>query len=92
MVVNGMKNPQRLARVFKKPTQIVIQVRTAVVSVQIGHNETEASNANDGLQLTQANTSTNFPGARMLWQGELWYSASADNTLFSVVIDEATPF
>ena len=90
MVVNGRTFPQRLARFFKKPTQITIQVRTAAVNIQIGHDATEASNANDGLQLTQANSSTNFPGCRMIWQGELWYQASADNTLFSIIFDEAT--
>lgn len=90
MVVNGKITPQRLARTFDKPTRVTIQVRTAAVFVQIGHNETEASGANDGLQLTQANTSTNFPGKTMNWQGELWYTASVDNTPFSVIFDDAT--
>lgn len=89
MVVNGMKNAQRLSRTFSKPTRVTIQIRTAV-TIQIGHTADEATNPDDGLQLTQANTSTNFPGKTMNWQGELWYTASADNSLFSIIFDDAT--
>lgn len=90
MILNGLKNtPQRVARVFKKGTVILVQVRNANI-VQIGHDASEASNANDGLQLTQANTSTNFPGFKTEWEGELWYTSSVDNTLFSIVVVNET--
>lgn len=90
MVLNGLQNQsQRVPRVFKKGTIIRIQVRNVNI-VQIGHDATEALNANDGIQLTQANTSTNYPGVKLQWEGELWYSASVDNTKFSLVVENET--
>ena len=89
MRLNGTIVPKRFPRVFKKPTRITFQIRSAN-TVQIGHDYNEASDTDDGLQLTQANTSTNFPPFTIEWQGELWYSTNVDNIKFVIVADGAT--
>lgn len=95
MVLNGTVEPKRLPRFFKTATWITLQLRTAARVVQIGHDAQEARVANngvassDGIQITQANSSTNYPGAKFHWQGELWYASDQDNVTFSIVEDEA---
>lgn len=86
MIVSGTIAPKRLPRVFAKPTWISIQVIGAAI-VQIGHDQTEASAGNGGLLLGSANTGgTVSQPFGTWWQGELWYSATVDNTLFNLVI------
>jgi len=60
-------------------------------TIFIGSNQSEAGDnqqgtAIDGLQLTQANSSTVSPFAMFLWHGELWVSGSAPNTQFVIVV------
>jgi hypothetical protein len=89
MILQANKVAQRFSRVFSKPTELFIQVRNAN-TVQIGHDISEASGVTDGIQLTQTNTSTNYPPFRIIWRGELWFSASADATQFSIVVGDQT--
>lgn len=88
VTVQNANQPYKFIRAFKKPTRVSIQVR-AGFTLTIGHEQGEVQNptGNDGLQLTQANTSPPFSE----WiQGELWYSASIANAVFSMIIWTAT--
>lgn len=88
MIITAQKanTPYRLPRTFDKPTRISIQLRAAF-TLTIGHEQGEVANltgtAQDGLALTQLNTSP--PWAEWV-EGEIWYSASVDGAVFSVII------
>lgn len=82
MIINGQISPQRLQREFKKMTRLSIQVR-GPQTITISREQGEASNANDGIQLTQATTA---PPYDFWWVGELWYTSSIANGDFVLLI------
>jgi hypothetical protein len=88
MILNAMINPQRLPRAFREWTRLEFQVRVPS-TVTLAKEQGEAQNPNDGVQITQTNTS---PPWAEWWIGDLWYASNVDNTQFVVLnIGEATP-
>lgn len=86
MILNCQISPQRAPRAFQKWTHIQLQVRGGA-TVFYAHEQGEASNQNDGMQLTQASTAPPFA---CWWKGEFWYSANANNSPLNFeVIGEA---
>jgi hypothetical protein len=77
--------PQKFQRVFNCQTRISIQVIGAA-TVTLSREQGEASNPNDGIQLTQGNTSNPSQPYETWWKGDLWYRASAPNTPFVMLI------
>lgn len=71
-----------MPRAFDKMTRLEFQVKSAS-TITIAREQGEAQNPNDGVQLTQANTS---PPWGEWWKGELWYVANVDNSPFVVLI------
>jgi len=88
MILNAKITPQRMARTFKRWTRLSFQVRGAA-TLFLSKEQGESQNQTDGIQLTQANTN---PPYDVWWLGELWYSASTDNSPLNVlIVGEATP-
>jgi len=71
-----------MPRSFDVMTRLEFQVKSAS-TITIAREQGEAQNPNDGVQLTQANTS---PPWGEWWKGELWYVSNVDNSPFVVLI------
>jgi hypothetical protein len=67
-------------------TRLSIQIRAAF-TLTIAHEQGEAQNAAnggpDGVQLTQASTTTPYD---FWWKGELWHIASAAQSTWTLLI------
>jgi hypothetical protein len=63
-------------------TRLEFQVKSAN-TITLAREQGEATNPNDGVQITQANTS---PPWGEWWKGELWYSSNNDNSPFVMLI------
>jgi hypothetical protein len=86
MILNAQTSPQRFPRAFQKWTKIQLQVRGGA-TIYYAHEQGEAANQNDGMQLTQASTN---PPYDCWWKGDFWYSANAANSPLNIeVIAEA---
>jgi hypothetical protein len=82
MILNAGITPQRASRVFKRWTRLSFQVR-GLQTITIATEQGESSNANDGIQLTQANTN---PPYDCWWKGELWYASTIANSPLNMLI------
>jgi hypothetical protein len=86
LIITSGITPIRVQRAFNKWTRLSLQVRSAF-TLNISHEQGEAQSAQngnpDGLQLTQASTT---PPYDFWWKGELWHFASADQSLWSLII------
>jgi|SRR5580698_242656 hypothetical protein len=74
---------------------ILIQILSPSTII-IGSNQREAGDNSqggvmDGIQLTQANSSTGNPCFTFLWKGELWVSAIDGAAQFTVVVPGMEP-
>jgi hypothetical protein len=82
MILNARITPQRTPRAFKEWTRLSFQVRGGATIV-LAKEQGESQNANDGVQLNQANTN---PPYDCWWKGELWYASTVDNSPFVILI------
>lgn len=86
MVITSNTVPQRAQRFFPRMTRLSIQVRAAF-TLTIAHDQGEAQSAAngnpDGLQLTQAATTTPYD---FWWKGELWHFATVNGSQWSLII------
>lgn len=82
--------PQRLPRVLRCPTQLLVQVKqagTVVLTRDQGQSQAAAKGSGDGVELTNANTNGAQPPTNFFWQGEVWYVALGVNPSINVIIE-----
>jgi hypothetical protein len=85
LILNGQVNPIRFQRVFECETRISIQV-LGPHTITLAREQGEATNPNDGIQLTQVNTSAPAQPYETWWKGELWFRSSIANGPFVMLI------
>jgi hypothetical protein len=86
MILQPTTSAQRAVRAFTKWTRISLQVRGGA-TVTLAHEQGEAQNLNDGVQITQATTN---PPYDTWWKGELWFAANAaGSSLVLIIVGEA---
>lgn len=82
------KNPQRVDK-FSKRQKIYIQV-VGPLTIRLATTKTElqipgSTGQNDGLEYTQANTTSPAQPAELEWCGELWAMGSGPNATFRII-------
>ena len=86
MILLAQLQPLCLKNRFKCMTRIDIQVR-GPGTIFISHEQGEATNQADGIQLTQGSTGPpNSQPYNTKWQGDLWYSTDTPGQSFVLII------
>lgn len=78
MIYQATATPQRIPRILKCPTMLLIQVKvagTVALSRNQGEAQSSANGTGDGIEFTNANTAGAQQPQNVWWQGELWFNA-----------------
>lgn len=76
MVFSATSTPQRLPRVLRCPTMLLIQVKVAgtiALAREQGDAQNAANGGGAGVEFTNANTAGVAQPQNVWWQGDVWY-------------------
>lgn len=85
MILNPPDTTVRLWQSFSCDTRLLLQVNGAGTFF-ITRDQSEAQNPADGVQLTQASTSSPAQPFPVVWQGSFWYRTDTPGTKLIIIV------